>query len=64
MAQGKTILMVTHDHDLARRATRTVILSDGEVIEEYLAKTFPTLNEAQLIAATRSLEPRSTSPVR
>jgi ABC-type lipoprotein export system ATPase subunit len=30
---GKTILMVTHDHDLAKRATRTVILSDGAVAE-------------------------------
>jgi ABC-type lipoprotein export system ATPase subunit len=62
VAQGKTILMVTHDRDLARRATRTVILSDGEVIEEYLAKTFPTLNEAQLIEATRSLEPQKHAP--
>ena len=57
VAQGKTILMVTHDRDLARRATRTVILSDGAVIEEYLAKTFPALTEAQLIEATRRLEP-------
>ena len=62
VAQGKTILMVTHDRDLARRATRTVILSDGAVIEEYLAKTFPTLTEAQLIEATRSLEPVKYSP--
>jgi ABC-type lipoprotein export system ATPase subunit len=62
VTQGKTILMVTHDRDLARRATRTVILSDGEVIEEYLAKTFPTLNEAQLIEATRSLEPQKHAP--
>jgi putative ABC transport system ATP-binding protein len=30
---GKTILMVTHDHDLAKRATRTVILTDGAVAE-------------------------------
>jgi putative ABC transport system ATP-binding protein len=62
VAQGKTILMVTHDRDLARRATRTVILSDGAVIEEYLAKTFPALTEAQLIEATRSLEPVKYSP--
>ncbi len=62
VAQGKTILMVTHDRDLARRATRTVILSDGEVIEEYLAKAFPTLNEAQLVEATRSLEPQKHAP--
>jgi ABC-type lipoprotein export system ATPase subunit len=62
VAQGKTILMVTHDRDLARRATRTVILSDGEVIEEYLAKSFPTLTEAQLIEATRNLEPQKHAP--
>ncbi len=32
--EGKTILMVTHDDDLAVRAYRTVVLADGEVVEE------------------------------
>ena len=32
--QGKTILMVTHDHDLARRVIRTVTLADGEIVDE------------------------------
>jgi energy-coupling factor transporter ATP-binding protein EcfA2 len=54
--QGKTILMVTHDRDLAKRATRTVMLSDGEIIEEYLVSAFPSLTEPQLIRATRHLE--------
>lgn len=31
---GKTILMVTHDNDLARRAKRTVVLADGEIVDE------------------------------
>jgi putative ABC transport system ATP-binding protein len=31
---GKTILMVTHDNDLARRALRTVVLADGEIVDE------------------------------
>jgi putative ABC transport system ATP-binding protein len=31
---GKTIVMVTHDADLARQAGRAVILGDGEVVEE------------------------------
>ena len=62
VAQGKTILMVTHDRDLARRATRTVILADGEIIEEYVAKTFPTLNEAQLVEVTRNLEVQKHAP--
>ena len=34
VAQGKTILMVTHDRYLARRATRTVLLADCEVIDD------------------------------
>jgi len=54
--QGKTILMVTHDGDLADRVTRTVVIADGEIIEEYLAQVFPALSERQLVEATRSLE--------
>jgi putative ABC transport system ATP-binding protein len=34
-AGGKTILMVTHDNDLAKRAHRTVQLADGEIIKEW-----------------------------
>lgn len=30
--QGKTVLMVTHDPDLAQRATRQVILEDGRIV--------------------------------
>jgi putative ABC transport system ATP-binding protein len=31
---GKTILMVTHDSDLAQRARRTVVMADGEIVHE------------------------------
>ena len=31
---GKTILMVTHDRDLATRASRAVVVADGEIVEE------------------------------
>jgi putative ABC transport system ATP-binding protein len=34
VAGGKTILMVTHDDDLAERAKRTVVLADGQIVEE------------------------------
>src|SRR6266508_2936662 len=60
--QGKTILMVTHDQDLARRVTRTVIIADGEVIDEYLAKALPMLSEDQQIWATHNLETLSYPP--
>jgi len=29
---GKTILMVTHDKELAERAERTIVLADGEIV--------------------------------
>ena len=60
--QGKTILMVTHDRDLSQRATRTIMLSDGEVIEEELVRALPALSEQQLIRATRNLERQIYAP--
>lgn len=33
---GKTILMVTHDIDLAKQVTRTIMLADGEIVDEQL----------------------------
>ncbi len=62
VSAGKTIVMVTHDSDLARRVSRTIILSDGVIIEEFLVRTFPTLTEHQLAEATRELVPRSFAP--
>jgi putative ABC transport system ATP-binding protein len=32
---GKTILMVTHDNELASRAQRTIRLVDGRIVEEF-----------------------------
>lgn len=31
-ADGKTVLMVTHDNDLAKRAKRVVTIKDGEIV--------------------------------
>jgi len=32
--QGKTILMVTHDNELAHRVTRTITIADGKIVNE------------------------------
>ncbi|MEM7127456.1 MAG: ABC transporter ATP-binding protein [Chloroflexota bacterium] len=32
VSNGKTILMVTHDEDLAKRVTRTLTIADGQII--------------------------------
>jgi putative ABC transport system ATP-binding protein len=34
--RGKTILMVTHDRDLAAQAQRTLELADGQIVDEWL----------------------------
>jgi putative ABC transport system ATP-binding protein len=34
VAGGKTIVMVTHDDDLASRVPRTIILADGRIVDE------------------------------
>jgi CRP-like cAMP-binding protein len=41
--QGKTIVMVTHDDTLARRVDRTILISDGQVVNEYLVKALSLL---------------------
>jgi ABC-type multidrug transport system ATPase subunit len=62
VAGGKTIVMVTHDSDQAKRVKRTLIISDGEIIEEYLARTFPSLTQDQLIWVTSQLQPQKYLP--
>lgn len=34
VADGKTIVMVTHDNDLASRVTRALHVADGEIVED------------------------------
>lgn len=59
---GKTIIMVTHDSDQAKRVKRTIVIADGEIIEQYLARTFPSLTQEQLIWTTSKLRPKRYSP--
>jgi putative ABC transport system ATP-binding protein len=49
---GKTILMVTHDMDLAQRATRTILLVDGEIADgETLQILKPEIPDSELEAS-------------
>lgn len=60
--EGKTVVMVTHDRDLAKRVGRTLVLSDGEIIEEYLAESFPGLSDKQLAWMTKQLKKKRYAP--
>ncbi len=53
---GKTIAMVTHDPTLTERTSRTIIITDGELVDETVARCLPLLNHRQMLGATRQLE--------
>ncbi len=58
-AGGKTIVIVTHDADQARRVDRTILISDGKVVNEYLARALAVLDYDQLAEVARRVEPLS-----
>jgi putative ABC transport system ATP-binding protein len=43
--EGKTIIMVTHDNDIAARVRRSLHVSDGEIVEERLNRPSSELAE-------------------
>lgn len=62
VAQGKTIVMVTHDNDIARRATRTIVVADGTIVNSYVAHALMTLDINQLSHAAAQLEQQVYAP--
>ena len=62
VAQGKTIIIVTHDSGLAKRTHRTALIADGEIVNEYVAKAMSTLSHDQLLMATRQAKVRRYGP--
>ena len=59
---GKTIAMVTHDPSLTERTSRTIIISDGELINETVACSLSLLSHNQMMAATRQIERVTYNP--
>jgi ABC-type lipoprotein export system ATPase subunit len=56
VAEGKTVIIVTHDSSLARRTHRTALITDGEIVNEYVANALPTLTHDQLLSATHKFQ--------
>jgi ABC-type lipoprotein export system ATPase subunit len=51
--EGKTILIVTHDPILARRATRRIIISDGELVNEDVYHALPNLSHPEMLTISK-----------
>jgi ABC-type lipoprotein export system ATPase subunit len=55
---GKTVLIVTHDPSITQRTDQTIILSDGEIIDQTVARALPFLSHPQMLEATKQAERR------
>jgi ABC-type lipoprotein export system ATPase subunit len=62
VAQGKTIIVVTHDSGLAKRTQRTALIADGEIVNEYVAKAMSSLSHDQLLEASRIAKVQQYEP--
>ena len=62
VAQGKTVIMVTHDSSLAKRTSRSMIISDGELVNEWVTRAFPLFSHRRLLWLTHHLQERSLAP--
>jgi ABC-type lipoprotein export system ATPase subunit len=54
--EGKTVVMVTHDGGLAQRVARTVIIVDGAVVNEYVARALPSLSPALMLEVSQKAQ--------
>jgi ABC-type lipoprotein export system ATPase subunit len=61
-AEGKTILIVTHDPSLTRLTDQTVIIADGEIIDRTVADALPMLDHPLMLQATQMAERRTYNP--
>jgi len=59
--RGKTVVMVTHDPSLTSRTTRNIIIADGELINETVAKSLPWLRHRHMMEFTKLVEERTYS---
>jgi putative ABC transport system ATP-binding protein len=62
VAQGKTVIMVTHDSSLAKRTSRSMVLSDGELVNEWVARVLPQLPHGRMLWLTHHLQEQSLAP--
>lgn len=46
VSRGKTMLMVTHDRDLAKRVKRQIRLADGQIVADSRSSPHPEINSA------------------
>jgi ABC-type lipoprotein export system ATPase subunit len=62
VSQGKTIVMVTHDDELARQVDRMILISDGEVVNESVVQAFSAFAHEQILEIIHKVQPSVFPP--
>lgn len=62
VAEGKTIIMVTHDEARAARTHRSIMIADGEVVNEHVTRALAILNYDQLAEVQRQIATSTFAP--
>ena len=60
--EGKTIVMVTHDPSMTKRTSRTVFISDGELVNETIAQALPLLSHPLMMELGQRVRPLHFQP--
>lgn len=47
--QGKTVLVVTHDEAVAEHASRTLVICDGELVDEDISRLMPGISHRSML---------------
>lgn len=47
--KGKTVLVVTHDEAVARHASRTLVICDGELVDEDISRILPHISHRSML---------------
>jgi putative ABC transport system ATP-binding protein len=49
VSRGKTVLVVTHDEAVAERASRTIVICDGELVDEDISRLMPSISHRSML---------------
>ncbi len=60
--RGKTIVMVTHDPSLTSRTSRTIIIADGELVDETIVRALPLLRHHHMLEMTKDAKRITIQP--
>ncbi len=61
-AAGKTLVIVTHDPSMMAHARRTIVISDGELVDEAVSRALPRLSHRRMLEVSKQARRAEFNP--